>query len=445
MANLIEKFDAYITKHGLFSREDKLLATVSGGIDSIVLCHLLKGLGYNFSIAHCNFGLRGKESDLDQKLVEDLGSQLGVTVYVKKFETSEYAASQKISTQMAARDLRYAWFNELLANHELDLILTAHHANDLIETSIFNFSKGTGVAGLRGIQKKNGKLVRPLSFATKDDIIAYAQAQQLTWREDASNSCNKYHRNRIRHKIINQLKKINPSLESTYLHTQERLESLESLLTNTSKTIRNKYMVRKKNITTLNMTWFELEKGGLVILEDILRPYGFSLQQCQAIITSLYGLSGKQFFSQYWTLVVDRKKLIITHDEDHPSINLSLDADQEALTILDHRYVFHIQDMPVEIIKSPEYAFLDADKIEFPIQVRNWQEGDRFVPLGMKSQKKLSDFMIDEKIPVNLKERLLIFESNQNIIWIAGKRIDDRFKITDQTKKVFIIKQERNV
>ncbi|MBU2914510.1 tRNA lysidine(34) synthetase TilS [Reichenbachiella agariperforans] len=445
MTNLSEKFEAYIQSHGLFGKESRLLVAVSGGIDSVVLCHLLHQLGYQFSVAHCNFGLRGKDSDQDEQFVRALSGSMDVPFYTQHFETEAYAQTNKVSIQMAARDLRYAWFDTLMSEHQMDYLLTAHHANDLIETSLFNFTKGTSIAGLRGIQKKNGQTIRPLSFATKKKIHKYAEAHALTWREDSSNASNKYHRNRIRNVVIPELRKINPSLEKTYMQNQERFESLEALLKSRTKSVLKQFSSMKNGAQKLDMSWMDVKNGGLVILEDILRPYGFNIEQCKAIIVALRSsIPGKRFSSDESVLVVDRDQLVIT-PLDSPTDEAALTEDMTEITVQGQYFSISQESMPVEIIRSSDYAFLDADLLAFPIKIRNWEQGDRFIPLGMTAQKKVSDFMIDEKIPVNLKSRILLFESDKEIIWIAGQRIDNRYKITDTTQRVLIIKQDRNV
>ncbi|PIB37341.1 tRNA lysidine(34) synthetase TilS [Reichenbachiella sp. 5M10] len=447
--DLPEKFEAFVTKHALFGKKNKLLVAVSGGIDSVVLCYLLHDLHYDFAIAHCNFGLRGQSSDEDETFVKNLAQSLNTPYYTETFDTLQHASREGVSTQMAARDLRYAWFEQLRKTAHYDYLLTAHHANDLLETSLFNFTKGTSIAGLRSIRRKHKEIVRPLSFARKEDIHDYARHYQLVWREDSSNESNKYHRNKIRNIVIPELKKINPALEKTFLHNQERFESLELLLKAKAKKILKKfYSTSPEGVELLGMSWFDVKNGGFVILEDILRPYGFNIDQCRAIIVALRSsIPGKRFTSDQAVLVVDRDQLVITPIEEPelPALQATITMDQKELVVGEERYTFAYRETPLEISRESKLAYLDADLLSYPLKARYWQEGDRFVPLGMKSQKKVSDFMIDEKIPVNLKTRVVLFESNQDIIWISGMRIDDRYKITKNTKRVFIITQERNV
>ncbi|MCV9389451.1 tRNA lysidine(34) synthetase TilS [Reichenbachiella ulvae] len=444
MTNLSTQFQQFIQKHQLFSNTDSLLVAVSGGVDSIVICHLLQEMSQKFAIAHCNFQLRGEESDKDEELVKSLADQYQVPFHTIRFETGSVAEQKKISTQMAARELRYDWFEQLMNTHAYGYLVTAHHSNDLLETALFNFTKGTGIAGLRGIKRKKDKVIRPLSFASKKEILHYAKAHKLIWREDASNESNKYHRNRIRNLVIPELKKINPGLEKTYAQNQERFESLELLLKSRTQSILKKFSSVKNDVHKLDMSWMDVKNGGLVILEDILRPYGFNLDQCKAIITALSSYSGKRFTSEQSELIVDRDQLVIT-PIDQEKIESWIQADDQKIEIGDQQFSLTYIDLAAEFSTDPNLAYLDADLLKFPLKIRNWEEGDRFYPLGMKQQKKISDFMIDAKIPLNLKNKVLLFESNNDIIWVAGHRIDDRYKITDSTKRTLIIKMERNV
>lgn len=445
MTNLLSQFQSFITSNALFDPKDRLLVAVSGGVDSVVLCELLHLNNDDFAIAHCNFQLRGLESDGDEDFVRGMAEKYQVPFHCIRFETLSVAEKQNISTQMAARDLRYEWFDELMKENNYRYLLTAHHANDLLETSLFNFTKGTGIAGLRGIRRKKDQIIRPLSFATKESILTYGEHHKLHWREDSSNSSNKYHRNRIRNLVIPELKKINPGLEKTYMQNQERFEALEALLKEQSQKILKKFSSMKNGVRKLDMSWLDVKTGGLIILEDILRPYGFNIDQCKAIITALgTSISGKRFVSEDSELVVDREQLIITPIESEIE-PLAIEKDATQLDYKGQHFSLNYRDGAAEISTDSDLAYLDADKLAFPLKIRQWREGDRFVPLGMKQQKKLSDFMIDAKIPLNLKNHVLLFESGEDIIWVAGHRIDDRYKITKSTKRTLIIKLERNV
>jgi len=437
---MLRRFRQFIKKHALIDPESKLLVAVSGGIDSSVLTNLLIKSGYQLTIAHCNFQLRGDDSNADEKLVYNLAENHKIPFLVKNFDTGKFAAENQISMQMAARDLRYAWFEQLRMEKKLDYLVTAHHANDQVETILFNLAKGTGIAGLRGIKPKNGAIIRPLLFASKDEIRNYAKENNLVWREDRSNESLKYHRNRIRQQVVPALQKINPGLEKSITQNVNRLGALEKLLKYQSKQIIQQYMKETPTGFALSMEWYQEDHGGFALLEEVLKPYGFNLEQCLNL-QGAFNEPGRRFSTDRYEINVDRKQLLINRlGEIEPGPWRIEKADLSCS--VDGR-LFEMKSMPNAhfVLQTDSiFAQLDYDKITFPVTVRRWQAGDRFVPLGMNQQKKLSDFMIDAKIPVNLKKRLLVFESDGQIFWIAGQRIDERFKISDKTKMVLVIK-----
>ncbi|MEO9965007.1 MAG: tRNA lysidine(34) synthetase TilS [Reichenbachiella sp.] len=446
MTALGQHFENYIRRQKLFGPNDRLLLAVSGGLDSMVLAHLIRASGHTFAIAHCDFQLRQLASDQDSAFVQSYAKLNGISCYHKKFETQAYAKQQKLSTQLAARELRYDWFSELMKDKGFDYLLTAHHANDQLETMLYNLTKGTGVAGLRGIPVKIENIRRPLLFATREEIEQYAMQHNIEWREDSSNQDDKYRRNLIRHRVVPPLKEINPALERTLLNTSRRFDALEKLLLVECKRIKAKYMIKNLDNELLSLSWYEESKGGLAILTELLKGYGFNSNQCASISDAIdTQSSGKQFFSSQYVLGIDRESLIILPNDDQPIVDLVINEQDEELSTAVANFTFEKTETTDGWTKNRNEAYLDADKIEFPLKLRNWQQGDVFHPLGMKGKKKLSDFMIDEKIPVNLKSRVLVFESNQDIIWIAGHRIDDRFKITPKTKHVLIIKMTDHV
>ena len=437
---MLNALKTYIASNDLFGQKDKLLIATSGGVDSVVLCNLLSLLNYHFSIAHCNFQLRGEDSDGDEIFVQQLAEELGVPVLTRKFNTKNYAKSNKISTQLAARDLRYEWFLELANKHQFSYILTAHHASDQTETVLYNLTKGTGVSGLRGIPNKNKNIRRPLLFVSKEKIIDYAQNNNLKWRDDSSNSEDKYSRNLIRNQIIPQLKKINPSIDETMLRNTDRFQSIETFIQAETSKIVSKHLTQSSHGTILALDW--ISENNKILFHQILMGFGFNYFQIEAIFTSIKH-SGKIFFGETNQLIIDRNKLIISPVEDKDLLITTVTSADFKIKIPYHQFLISEQKKSnVSISKDSNIAYLDADKVVFPFIIRSWQQGDKFMPLGMNSEKKLSDFMIDEKIPVNLKKRLPIFESDNQIFWIAGYRIDNRFKVTENTKTVLIIKLE---
>lgn len=449
MATLQKKFERFVKKESLFEPSDKLLVAVSGGIDSMVLLHLLHSSGYSVAIAHCNFQLRGNESDLDATLVSNYADNMKVRHFQKNFDTRDYMAEHQMSVQEAARTLRYRWFDELMQTHGFDCLLTAHHANDQAETMLYNLVKGTGIAGLRGIPIANDYIRRPLLFAKRQEIEKYARQEKLQWREDASNQEDKYSRNHIRHKIIPELQQINPGLAQTMLNNSLRYAAIEKLLQNEVSKIKDHWMFKTKRGFQLKMDWYSQDAGGLAILCEILKPFGFNWDQCLSLADGLGPVStqssGNKYYASEYALYVDRQSLAIEPLDQRESIDLLVHEFTEAISIPWCTFSFESSDTIDEWSAHNNEASLDADKVNFPIRIRNWQQGDAFIPLGMKGKKKLSDFMIDEKIPVNLKSRVVLFESDGEIIWVAGHRIDDRYKITPKTSRVLIIKMTDHV
>ena len=443
MSSLIRQTEKFIQEHGLFSLTDTLFVAVSGGVDSICLVHILKSLGHNVNVAHCNFGLRGRDSDLDEGLCKKFANELNVSFFSKKFQTTEFAKEQNISIQMAARELRYSWFEEVMQKRNIDKLVTAHHINDQIETILYNLVKGTGIAGLRGMPFSNERVVRPFIFTRKADILNYARENKLEWREDESNQEDKYHRNRIRNTVIPELENINPGLIQTFANNIHRFRSLEALLSSNVTEVKSQYWKESREVIELKMDWFDYDKGGLIILEELLKPYLFSYDQIVKIASSINNGSGNSFKSEKALVTIDRKKVFISFQKTEKIEPVEIHSLDTQMNISSHHFTFEISSN-LTFDPEPRFAFLDYDKIKFPLIARNWKEGDRFSPLGMKGQKKISDFMIDAKIPVNLKEQVVVFESDSEIAWVAGQRISDHFKITAKTRSVFIIKMSKN-
>jgi tRNA(Ile)-lysidine synthase len=424
----------YISYQKLIQPGQKTLLAVSGGIDSMVLVQLFSQTGLPFEIAHCNFQLRASESEGDQQLVENRANDYQVVCHTKRFATEEYAKKHGISIQMAARSLRRAWFDELIETEKIDLIATAHHLNDSLETILFNLAKGTGISGLRGILPKSEKYIRPLMFASREMIFDYAQINQIVWREDKSNSAIKYHRNLIRHKIVPELKNINPSLEATFSVSLEKIAATERIYKNAI----SKY---KKELVQFSVDGFSIDKKKLntldeapIILFEILEEYGFNFHQVREILESMHGQSGKTFLAPSYQLNVDRDFLFIKKSAESPFVEMTINKEAKQITTPFGQLSFaYLDAKKVTFNDDNNKAFLDADKIKFPLKIRHWQHGDRFQPLGMRHKKKLSDFMIDEKIPLNLKNQVLVLCSEENLVWVIGWRIDDRYKITKNT------------
>uniref|UniRef100_UPI00404A1D98 tRNA lysidine(34) synthetase TilS n=1 Tax=Fulvivirga sp. TaxID=1931237 RepID=UPI00404A1D98 len=431
---MLNEFLAVVEKHKLFKPNDKLLVTVSGGVDSMVLLDLLKKGEFNVTVAHCNFKLRGADSDGDEKFVKDTSENLGFNCLTESFDTKKYATDNSISTQMAARELRYTWFDELMDENNFKYLLTAHHLNDSLETSIFNFTKGTGVAGLRGILVKKDKLVRPMLEFTKEEVVDYAEQNNMKWREDVSNSSIDYKRNFIRKKVVPLLKEVNPSLESSFLLTAKRLQSLESLLKKQILEFKRAFELEGDHIFIRKA---QFQKQEWVVLESVLKEYGFNHYHLQSTLDILNDdvPSGKQFESHTHSMNVDREHIILSPKFQNEDVLLEIGEEEEGT--LNGVIVGGKVSDDLSYSIDPQVAKLDFDLLKFPLRLRYWREGDRFQPLGMKGKKKLSDFMIDAKIPLNLKKRVMVLLSENKIVWVVGHRIDERFKITPGTKKAY--------
>ena len=429
----------YIKKHALINDHESVLLAVSGGIDSVVLAHLFKKEGINFGIAHCNFQLRGADSDNDAVFVEQLSQDLDVPFHLIKFETMAHAAAHGISTQMAARDLRYQWFNELLEAFDYNKIASAHHKNDNIETLVHNLTRGTSIAGLRGMLPTNKELIRPLLAISRNQIEAYAKTHKIKWREDISNKSLDYKRNFIRHEVLPKFEVLNPNYVEVINTSMAKNREVELVFKDRINGLQEK-LLRPGDNGTVILVINELKKEniGPYLLSEVLRKYGIKYEQCGRLLSILDGNVGKQFKSDGFILLIDRENLIISATTNHSSKHQLIDSTTELINSK-HRLTFVRSEIDVAIDTNENKAYLDLDKLKFPLVLRTWEEGDYFKPLGMKGKKKLSDFMIDTKIPLNLKKEQEVILSGDDIVWVVGKRIDDRYKLTDRTKHIFII------
>lgn len=433
---MLKKIEKYIRENNLFEGGDKILLAVSGGIDSTILAHLFKTLGVNFDIAHCNFGLREIDADRDQAFVESLAKNLAVKCFVKHFETEKYVQKHKVSTQMAARELRYSWFNELISTGKYNSVAVGTHLNDAIETFILNAAKGTGIMGIRGIQPKNGTIVRPLLFATKQQISEYVKDQNIDFREDKSNKSTKYLRNKIRHQIIPILQEINPSLELTFEQNFANLSFVEQVYFEQIESLKKELISTKNNIEIVDFDKLKQLNKPAHYLFEFVRSYGFTFSDCEDIIQ--VNTSGKQFFTASYQLVVDRENILIQHKNEVEKTSVIIEEDQQKT---EHPVVLEFTRIPLpdSLIVSENIALLDANKIKFPLELRQWKQGDAFYPLGMDKRKRLSDFFIDNKLSMLEKKNVYVLTSNHEIIWVIGYRIDNRYKITAATTSVLRI------
>ncbi len=435
---MLKKFLTYINEKIVFQPNQKVLLAVSGGMDSVVMLHLFAKANFTFAVAHCNFGLRGEESEADEQFVKKLAKKYKVLFFSEQFETESFAQQEKISVQMAARVLRYEWFENTCQTHGFSYVATAHHLNDTLETVLFNITKGTGIAGLHGIQPKSGKIIRPLLFANREEIYEYVVENQLAWREDSSNQSSHYHRNLIRNEVVPLLKTINPNLEHTIENTAERVLAVEKILFAELERVRKAVFREENGVRYINFEQLQSETEPVIKIYELLKPFHFTYTQVREIWQTLSAESGRQFDSPSHRLVKDRTELVITPKGLQTYIPATIEETEE--NFQNEILSLKMQKVPAtgyKIPTSPKIAALDAATLKFPLKIRLWKQGDKFCPLGMKQKKKLSDFLIDEKVPVNVKERTYVLLSGDAIVWVVGMRVDDRFKITKETTEVY--------
>lgn len=431
----------FINDHNLFGKEHKLLVAVSGGQDSVVLLHALKEMGFELAIAHCNFQLRGAESDGDEDFVRKLAESLGLKFHVQRFRTEAFSEGLRLSIQEAARELRYVWFHELLDVHNYDFIATAHHLQDQTETLLINQIRGTGLKGLRGIPAKNGLVVRPLLQTPKEEIAFYAKSNGLKWRDDSSNQSDKYLRNAIRNKVAPQLKKIEPNLDQIFGKNAQKLSEAYSLLTHLIEESIPELVDFEANDSdfTISIPSLSAYPHPHIILYHILNNYGFDYEHCLQIALLLEAESGKMVQTEDFAVWRDRKVLIVRRVDTIP-FQLELDGTgtfEFPYGVLD---VAEIENKNINFKETPRHqCLIDANSVKFPLEVRNWREGDKFQPLGMTGTKLVSDFFIDLKLPVFKKKQIPIVLSEGQIVWVGGFRPDHRFKVKNDTQSVLRI------
>lgn len=437
--NLLEGFQYYIKKENLFHPKDKLLLAVSGGVDSIVLCELCKQAGYDFIIAHCNFQLRGEESERDENFVKTVGIKYAVEVLVKKFDTEKYAAEKKQGIQVAARELRYQWFYELIKSSIVKFVVTAHHANDNVETMLMNFFKGTGINGLKAILPKQGIIVRPLLFAKKEALIDYARDNNLEFAEDSSNTSDKYTRNYFRNQLLPAIQKVFPQAEDNLIDNLQRFREVDELYHQSIHLHKKKLLEQKGN--EIHMPVLKLLKTSPLhtIVYEIVKEYDFSPHQADEVIGLLSSESGKYVQSATHRVIRNRNWLIISPNATTEAGNILIEEEGTISFATGSLTVKKIANTRSPIINNPLIAQIDADEVSFPLLLRKWKQGDYFYPLGMQKKKKINRFLIDQKLSVLQKEKLWVIEMNKKIIWVVGMRIDDRVKIIEKTKKILQI------
>jgi tRNA(Ile)-lysidine synthase len=440
---VLEQFLNHIQRKKLCSPSDKVLLAVSGGIDSMVMLYLFSKGGFDIGVAHCNFQLRPLEANQEEKLVADTCSSKGLPFYCRRFNTKEYASEKGLSTQLAARELRYQFFHEIAQAKGYNYIATAHQANDNIETTLINLVRSTGIDGLTGIPAINGKIIRPMLFVSRADIQAFALKKNIQWLEDSSNLENQYHRNLIRNKVIPLLKEINPNLEAGFQNTIQRLQGIKHFSDERINELHLKAVHETQGEVHISVSVFDEVEHPSVLLWEWIKEYGFRYDQCEIILTNHQ--SGKIFFSQSHQLLINRNSLIVTNREKDTIHAIDITADQrifyngkiELVTSVESVSTFNKE-------KNGNAAQLDLGKLKFPLVWRGWEPGDSFIPLGMIHKKKVSDFLIDLKLSRIEKDRVTIVESAGEIVWVVGYRISNTVKITSDTKKIFVMESHQS-
>ena len=420
----------------VIKKKSKILLAVSGGVDSMVLFDLLCNLNIEFEVAHCNFSLRHKESDEDQFFIENICKENNIKLHLKKINTKQYARKNKMSIQMAARKIRYEWFRKLTKQYDIDFIFTAHHADDSIETFFINLIRGSGVKGLKGIQLASNDLIRPLINFSKSDLYDYANKNKVEFREDSSNLNDYYVRNKIRNKMIPLLESINPGFKFSILKTIQNINTIENIYSQFIAEKKKSLLKKKDGEYQINISVLLNELHPKQLLYEIISDFGFS--DIDAVFGALNSDSGREFFSLHFYMVKDRENLII-------SKNLFQDSQliTETTKTISQPYKISFKSLKLsdKKISKQNYnqLYLDYSKLTFPLLLRPWVDGDRFIPLGMKNFKKISDYFIDKKFSLIQKKKALLLISNGDIICIINERIDDRYKLVENSKKVYIV------
>lgn len=424
-----QKFQNHINTNFSFLKDKKLLVATSGGMDSMVLVHLFQKLNLNFAIAHCNFQLRGTESEGDENFVADYVKHNNINCFITKFDTEKYSQENKLSTQVAARNLRYNWFNEILEQENFDYIVTAHHADDVVETFMINLSRGTGLDGLTGIPSQNGNIIRPLLPFSRTEIEKYVSENNLQWREDSSNASDKYLRNKIRHHIVPIFKEINESFLRSFQNTLEHLNQEQSLVNDAVKMVYEKVVSEEKGQLKIDLSVLLQYENYKAYLYQWLNKYGFSAWN--DVYNLIESQSGKQILSEKFILLKDRGFLILSQKEATNFEEITIHSITEKLNFPLKLNLCNLSDISNQM---KNVIFVDENKIQFPLTIRKWKEGDYFYPSGMLGKKKVSKYFKDEKFTLFQKQDTWILESNEQIVWIIGHRADDRFKVENATQ-----------
>jgi len=441
---MLNAFKKFIASENLFFSGDEILLGVSGGIDSVAMAELFDLAGYRYGIAHCNFKLRDEDSDRDEQFVKALAQQKGVEFFTKHFDTQTYADDKGLSIQMAARELRYDWFNDLITRNDYKYIATAHHKDDQVETFLINLIRGTGIAGLHGILAKYNRIIHPMMFTGRSDIERFVKEANLSYRTDISNLSTRYIRNKSRHQVLPVFQEINPEYRNSVGNTIERLREAETIFKETILKRWEEIKIQKEDKIYIPIEILHDLVPLHTYLFEFISPFGFNTDSVEQIINALSSQPGKLFYSPSHILVKDRDYLIIVEKElFDQKTDISVLIDKSAIEInnpIKLRFEKKKKDAGFQMPIHPEIASLDFDKLKFPLNIRRWEQGDLFYPLGMTGKKKVSDYFIDQKFSLDQKNSVWLLVSGKDIVWIIGHRIDHRFRIGENTTTIYQIK-----
>ncbi|WP_177765412.1 tRNA lysidine(34) synthetase TilS [Flavobacterium sp. I3-2] len=428
---MLVEFQKHLNQKFSFLQDKKILLAISGGVDSMVLLDLFKKSPYQIAVAHCNFNLRSEASDLDEQLVKEYCNENNIHFFVNSFNTVAYAELHKQSIQIAARELRYQWFDELLKNNNLDYLVTAHHLDDSVETFLINFTRGTGLDGLLGIPEINEQIVRPLLIFSRNQILDYAIQNNIAWREDASNATTKYLRNKIRHDIIPILKEKNADFLQSFQQTISNLNDIKNLADDASEMVKQQVSISTDYILEIDIQKLKAFKNYKAYLYQWFKDFGFTAWD--DICNLLEAETGKKILSTKYILLKNRNSLILKEiSVINNDVFLIFEKDKSIvypITLIFESLISENYD-----IQNKNQICVDANQLKYPLKLRRWEEADYFFPIGMKGKKKVSKFFKDEKFSIFEKEATWILENgNQEIIWIVGHRMDNRYRINNQT------------